>query len=236
MLINDISPTKLLTSGVNVAVAWVLGLMTLSVLFVTFNYVVDGRRNYNEIQNLDIVAEGRLHKFDGITSKNGSNIVHHSCVAVEVNNDVMMRDMSAPSGSSAYCETLFRSYLPQWQILASPNPTSIIERSFWTVLISVVLLAGFYLALRIPAILICCVIRPLTPYYNTITFLFMLPVLYLLALFVSSAWQYHPKLWVTPDGRGVSTEAVYVTKSGDLYNRPESLFDWTDAKAGKPVR
>ncbi|QDJ96279.1 hypothetical protein Xoosp13_92 [Xanthomonas phage Xoo-sp13] len=236
MLIKNISPTTLITSGVGVAVSWVIGLMTVSVLFVVFSYLNDARNNYNAVKQLDIVSVGRIHTFSGITSKNGSNIVHHDCVAVEVNNDVMMRDKSAPSGSSAYCNNLFIEYLPNWKLLASPDSMKIIERSFWSVAICVVVIAGFYLALRIPAILICCVVKPLMPYYNLVTFVFLLPVFYVLALFLSSAWEYHPKLWVTPDGRGVSTEAIYVTKDGSLYNRPESSFEWTQAKAGKPIR
>lgn len=230
-----ITSTWLLTSAAQVLITIALGAFMLINAAVIGFYVLDAYDNYAKKESLNIVSTGRIHTFNSLEFTTNKLGVQRNCIAIaEDNGRASVREDGDWEGNIAlgnFCHQLFSAdNLTNWQDMApKTNGVGRIEKAMWSIGFLFVFMAGTILVTKIPANAIAMVVPGLYPYVRLFSLLLTLPVLVFWAVFVSSAWSYHPSYWKSRDGYTVETEKVFIAADRKIYKAPETLFGWTDS-------
>jgi hypothetical protein len=236
-----ITATNVITTGVQVMMTLALGFFILTCAFFMVSESLDAKKNFNQVEQLVITDTGRLHVYDGLDFTVGPADygVPRKCVIVtsDTTGSVYVQDatVAVPGDKvipSDFCVDAILDHSSNWQSHAPAQPNGFGERLFGTVIALAVLLAGGYLIMQIPALLIASVYLPAYQYVKLITIAFMLPIFIFIGIFVHSIWSYTPSYWVTPDNKAVKTTSVYISGDGSLYKAPDTLYDWTESETG----
>lgn len=236
-----ITPTNIVTSGVQVLMTMALGFFILTCAFFMVSESLDAKKNLAQVEQLDIVDTGRIHVYDGRDFTVGSPDygVPRKCVVVvsDSTNTTYIQDATvalpgSPVIPSDFCASAVVDYVSNWEQYAPAHSVSLGELVFTTVIALVVLLSGGYLIMQIPALLVAAVYTPAFQFVKLITVAFMLPIFIFVGIFVSAMWSHEPSYWVTPNRHSVKTESVYITGDGSLYKAPDKLYDWTESETG----
>lgn len=219
-----VTSTGLLTSITQVVLTILVGaFMLINAAVITF-YVIDGYDNYQKKQSLRIVDVGYLHEFQSLEFTTDPNGVQAKCTSLELNSGQYFVVRGSQFCQKHVFQHNWKKYAP------TTNGVSVTEKMGWSAAFFIVFTAGAFLVGTIPSNVMGLLIPGLAPYTKIIALLFTLPVLLFWAIFVSSAWTYHPSYWTTPDGYSVNVTKVYITNDRKVYTAPESLFDWTSTK------
>lgn len=230
-----ITSTWLLTSAAQVLVTIAVGAFMLINAAVISSYVFDGYKNYSKMESANVIMTGRVHHFNSMEFVSNPNGVMRNCTAVTASNGRMVvreaGDWEGHIPPGEFCGQLMSAKnLTNWKDMApTSNGTGILAKLFWSAGFFVVFIGGAFLVGTIPANVVGTLIPGLAPYVKVIALLLTLPVLLFWAVFVKSAWSYHPTYWKSPDGYVVTTEKVFITGDRKLYTAPETLFDWTSS-------
>lgn len=230
-----ITSTWLLTSAAQVVITIAVGAFMLVNAAVIGFYVIEGYGNYQKKESADVILTGRVHKFSSLEFTTNPAGTMRTCVGVTASNGRMVvRELgdwegNLPAGD--FCGQLFSaSNLTNWKHMApTSNGTGVLEKVLWSIGFFVVFMAGAYLVASIPANLVAIALPGLAPIAKLMALAFTLPVLLFWAVFVTSAWQYHPSYWKSPDGYVVETEKVFITRDKRVFTAPETLFGWTSS-------
>lgn len=237
-----ITSTWLLTSAVQVIITIALGaFMIVNAAVISF-YVIEGYGNYQKKESVDVILTGRVHKFSSLEFTTSPAGTMRTCVGVTASNGrIVVRELGDWEGNfpaGDFCGQLFSaSNLTNWKDMApTSNGSSVLEKVLWSIAFFIVFMSGAYLVASIPANLVAIGIPGLAPYAKLMALVFSLPVLLFWAVFVTSAWQYHPSYWKSPDGYVVETEKVFITRDKRVFTAPETLFDWTSSNTMQELK
>lgn len=230
-----ITSTWLLTSAAQVVITIAVGAFMLVNAAVIAFYVIEGYGNYQKKESADVILTGRVHTFSSLEFTTNPDGTMRTCVGVTANNGQMMvRELgdwegNLPAGD--FCRQLFSANnLTNWKGMApTSNGTNVLEKVLWSIAFFVVFMSGAYLVASIPANLVTISLPGLASIAKVMALAFTLPVLLFWAVFVTSAWQYHPSYWKSPDGYVVETEKVFITRDKRVFTAPETLFGWTSS-------
>lgn len=231
-----ITSTWLLTSAAQVVITIAVGAFMLVNAAVIGFYVVEGYGNYQKKESADIILTGRVHKFSSLEFTTNPAGTMRTCVGVTASNGQMLvhelSDWEGNLPAGDFCGQLFSaSNLTNWKEMApTSNGTSVLEKVLWSIAFFVVFMAGAYLVASIPANLVAIALPGIASITKVIALTFTLPVLLFWAVFVTSAWQYHPSYWKSHDGYVVETEKVFIMRDKRVFTAPETLFGWTSSK------
>lgn len=237
-----ITSTWLLTSAAQVVITIAVGAFMLVNAAVIGFYVIEGYQNYQKKESADVILTGRVHRFSSMEFTTNPVGTMRTCIGVTASNGRMLvRELGDWQGiipKGDFCGQLFSAdNLTNWKEMAPiTNGTSVLEKVFWSIAFFVVFMAGAYLIAAIPANMVAIAIPGIASITKIITLTLTLPVLLFWAVFVTSAWQYHPSYWKSPDGYVVETEKVFITRDKRVFTAPETLFGWTSSKTMQELK
>lgn len=228
----NITPTNLISSAATILIGWIVGLILLAAIAMGYFKVVDGFDNYQRYQTMGIVEEARVHIFDG--RYNGDPI---TCAAVERDSGISWADTTVlfddavqsrdKAAAYAFCNKLMYNST-HWKDFVVDGKNSIGENIFWTTMFVLLYVFVVYMLAIMVGSIVAMMTKSPRAIIAVILFCLVLPVSFMLGIFLSSAWTDSPNHWVA-DGYSVETHLVFIDESGLLYKAPDTLYDWSDS-------
>lgn len=213
-MFTKVTPTSALTTGLNAIIIFLFGLISMATVAAIALHVHTGYTNYQKIQHIDVVREGRVHMVDSLDE---------CTIFVSKYNTVSVSNTGNECVQTAHA-------VRTWENSALRVKTNPFTDAILAVVLGFLLVALSYPIMKVPATIIAYIIPSLRGAIPILNLICLLPVIAFVVVLYSSTLNQTPIAWRAPSGAVVKTYPVYMDKDA-FYKRPENLYDWTDNDA-----
>ena len=214
---KKVTPTEVITTGLNAYIGYVLGVFALGVLITLSMYMHDWYQGYQRVDALQGVQSGRLHHVYAMDERGGT----HGCYILTTSTNMTVEDINS---SSDFCYNRVARHANDWKSYADQDHSSV----FWPIVLSLVVIGAVLFSVwLVTHVVVQAILFYVVPSFfeawRFISYVILVPFFLFTVVMLTGIWDTHPTTWTTPGKPlSVDTEAVFVDNNRNMYQPPVS--------------